>query len=63
RAVVFNVDHCLAPEHKFPIPLEDCYHTISWVIDHAEKYNINPQKIGLWGCSAGANLAAAVCLR
>ncbi|KAJ4862654.1 alpha/beta hydrolase fold domain-containing protein [Trichoderma breve] len=63
RAVVINVDYRLAPENKFPIPLNDCYQAVQWAIDNAAKYNINPDRIGLWGCSAGGNLAAAVALR
>lgn len=63
RAVVINVDYRLAPENKFPIPLNDCYQAVQWTIDNAATYNINPDRIGLWGCSAGGNLAAAVALR
>jgi len=63
QAVIFNVNYRLSPENKFPIPLDDCYHVISWIIDSAERYNVDIDRIGLWGCSAGANLAAAVTLR
>lgn len=63
RAVVINVDYRLAPENKFPVPLEDCWQALQWTVDHAEEYNINKSRIGLWGCSAGGNLAAAVAVR
>jgi len=33
------------------------------VIDHADEYNINVSRIGLWGLSAGGNLAASVALQ
>ncbi|KIE00043.1 alpha/beta hydrolase domain-containing protein, partial [Metarhizium majus ARSEF 297] len=63
RAIVINVDYRLAPEHKFPLPLNDCYQAVQWTLDHAQEYSIDTARIAIWGCSAGGNLAAAVALR
>ena len=63
RAVVIGVDYRLAPEYPFPAPLDDCYEALNWTIAHAAEYNIDHERIGLWGGSAGANLGAAVALR
>jgi len=63
RAVVVSVDYRLAPEHKFPIPHNDCFEALNWVYRNAAKYMIDKGRIGLWGCSAGGNLAAGVALR
>lgn len=63
RSVVISVDYRLAPEYQFPSPLDDCYEAIQWTIDNAGKYKIDTSRIGLWGCSAGGNLAAGVALR
>jgi acetyl esterase/lipase len=63
RAVVISLDYRLAPEHPFPQPLNDCYETIQWTFDHAAEYRIDTKRIGLWGCSAGGNLAAGIALR
>jgi acetyl esterase len=60
--VVVNVDYKLAPEHKFPIPVHECYEVVKWVHEHSEQLSINPEKIAVGGHSAGGNLAAAVCL-
>lgn len=62
-AVVISVNYQKAPEHKFPIPLNDCYATLEWVSAHAKELGINPDLIGVAGDSAGGNLAAAVALR
>lgn len=57
NCIVASVDYRLAPEHPFPIPLEDCYAATKWVADH-----LKPQQFCVCGESAGGNLAAAVAL-
>lgn len=58
--VVISVDYSLAPEAKFPIPVEDCYLATKWVGAHTEELGIDPNAIGVGGDSAGGNLAAVV---
>ncbi|MEP9348215.1 alpha/beta hydrolase [Xanthobacter sp. KR7-225] len=60
--VVFSVDYRLAPEHPYPIPLEDFYRALLWVADHAETLGIDASRITVAGDSAGANLAAGAAL-
>lgn len=61
-SVVASVGYRLAPEHKFPIPLEDCYDATKWIVENAHIFLGNPTKVILCGESAGGNLAAAVTL-
>jgi acetyl esterase len=60
--ILVSVDYRLAPENKFPIPLEDCYDASTWVAAHADKISAVSENMAVCGDSAGGNLAAAVCL-
>ncbi len=61
--VVIGINYQKAPEHPFPIPFDDCYTGLLWVAKNAERFGIDPAKIGVGGDSAGGNLAAAVALK
>lgn len=58
---VVSVDYRLAPEHKFPVGLEDCYAVAREVYLHGLP-GIDCRDTILAGDSAGGNLAAAVSL-
>lgn len=60
--IVIGVDYRLAPEHAFPCGVEDCYAVLRHVAEHGEAYGIDPSRLGVWGDSAGGNMAAAVCI-
>ncbi len=60
---IIGVHYQKAPEHPFPIPFDDCYATLLWVIANAESLRIDSTKIGVAGDSAGATLASAVALK
>ena len=62
-ATIISVNYQKAPEHPFPIPFDDCFATLQWVIAHAEELQIDPARIGVAGDSAGANLASGVAIK
>jgi len=62
-ATIIAVNYQKAPEHPFPIPFDDCYATLLWVVANATNLGIDENGIGVAGDSAGGNLAAAVALK
>ena len=42
----------------FPAQIEDCFMALAWLRSHSADYRLNPDKIGVYGHSAGAHLAA-----
>lgn len=62
EALVVAVDYLNSPEGKFPIPLEQCYDALLWIIDHAEDFYADTKRLAVIGDSAGGNMAAALCL-
>jgi acetyl esterase len=59
--VVVSVEYRLAPEARYPIPLDDVTDALAWLADHREE--LGAERIAVAGDSAGGNLAAAACLR
>jgi acetyl esterase/lipase len=61
--LVISVDYRLAPENPYPAGLDDCYHALRWLHDHAEDLGVHPDRIAVGGESAGGGLAATLAQR
>lgn len=62
RCVVASVDYRMAPENQYPTATEDCYRALSWLVDNAGDIGVDRERVSVGGESAGANLAAVLCL-
>src|SRR5262249_42480924 len=48
----------LAPKDPFPAQLDDVRCAVHWLRTHADRYGIDPSRVGVVGYSAGGHLAA-----
>ncbi|MBO4478012.1 MAG: alpha/beta hydrolase [Lachnospiraceae bacterium] len=55
---VVNFNYRLAPEHKFPAPLEDTMAVFTWIAEHAKEYGLDTKHVFMVGDSAGAQLTS-----
>jgi acetyl esterase len=58
--VAYSVNYRLVPDVTFPAAIDDLALAVEWIRnpENAERYGINPARIGAFGGSAGGNLAA-----
>jgi acetyl esterase/lipase len=56
----FVLHYRIAPRYSYPAPIQDGQRAIRYVRSHAEEYEVRPDRVGIWGFSAGGHLAASV---
>lgn len=61
--VVVSTSYRLAPESRWPAPVEDVYATLCWMHREAGGLGIDPDRIAIGGESAGGGLAAMAAIR
>lgn len=54
----FVLKYRIAPRYKHPAPLQDAQRAIRTVRAGAKEWNVKPERIGIWGFSAGGHLAS-----
>ena len=57
-----SIDYRLTPAGVFPRSVEDVKTAVRYLRKHAATYNLDPDRICLWGTSAGGHLAAIAAL-
>lgn len=55
---VASIDYRLTDVASWPAQIDDCYSAVRWVREHADKYGIDPDRVGAMGTSAGGHLVA-----
>ena len=55
---VASINYRLSQEAAFPAQIHDCKAAIRWLRAHAEEYDLDSDRIGVWGSSAGGHLVA-----
>jgi acetyl esterase/lipase len=58
--VMASIEYRLSPEAKWPAQIEDCKLGVRWLRANAAKYNVDPNRIGCMGGSAGGHLVACL---
>lgn len=58
--VVASIEYRLSDEAKWPAQIEDCKLAVRWLRANAAKYHVNPDKIAVWGSSAGGHLVSCL---
>jgi len=56
--VTGSIEYRLSQEAKYPAQIHDCKAAIRFLRANAGKYGIDPNRIGVWGGSAGGHLVA-----
>ena len=56
----FVLQYRLGPKYHHPIEMNDAKRAMRMVRAHAIEYGIDPNRIGIWGFSAGGHLASTV---
>jgi acetyl esterase/lipase len=56
--VAVSMNYRFLQHAEFPAQIEDCKAAVRWLRANAKKYNLDPERIGVMGASAGGHLAA-----
>jgi acetyl esterase/lipase len=57
---VASIDYRLAPTHIWPAQIEDAKAAVRWLRANAARFRLDPDRIGVFGSSAGGHIAAVL---
>lgn len=61
-SAILSLAYRLAPEHRYPAAVDDCYDALVWAEANAGSLGVDASRLAVAGDSAGGNLAAAAAL-
>lgn len=56
----FTIEYRLSPEARYPAAIFDVKNAIKYLKANAKKFNVNPDKVAVLGCSSGGQMAALI---
>ena len=62
HCAVVSLDYRLAPEHRFPTAVHDCWDALNWLQQHGRTLGLDTTRLAVGGDSAGGTLAAVCTL-
>lgn len=62
HCAVVSLDYRLAPEHRFPVAVQDSWDALSGLHQHGHLWGLDTQRLAVGGDSAGGTLAAVCAL-
>ena len=62
KAAVVYPNYTPSPEAQYPVPLEQAYAAMLYIIEHADAYGLDPSRIAVAGDSVGGNMATVMTL-
>ena len=57
---VASAEYRLAPKHIWPAQVEDAKAAVRWLRANAARFDLDPERIGVFGTSAGGHIAAVL---
>jgi acetyl esterase/lipase len=61
-ATIVFVDYDRAPEHRYPVAVEQAYAATRYVSEHAEEFRVDASRLAVAGDSVGGNMATVISL-
>jgi acetyl esterase len=61
-AMVVFLDYDRAPEHRYPVAIEQAYTATCYVSEHADEFGVDATRLAVAGDSVGGNMATVVSL-